>query len=307
VADRFERLTNLVAVLLATPRPLTLEELVSRVPGYPPDAQSARRQFERDKDALRELTIPIELVDDPQGDLPGYRIDPQEYELPDLDLTPDERAALHTAVAAMRLEGGEGREALWKVGGDAASEAPTLGALPSVPALPALMEATRRRVAVRFTYRGDRRVVEPYAVVFRNGNWYLMGHDLDRNEQRSFRADRIDGEPALAKEPTVERPADFDPDALLHDEPWRYGDEPAIEARVRIDPVMAAWVTQRLAEDAVVEHLGDGSVIVQLTVTNRDAFRSFVLDLLDHAVVISPDELRDEIVDWLRKIVAAAP
>jgi predicted DNA-binding transcriptional regulator YafY len=61
VTDRLERLTNLVATLLDTRRPLTLEEIVDVVPGYPDDKLSYRRQFERDKDTLRGIGIPVRL------------------------------------------------------------------------------------------------------------------------------------------------------------------------------------------------------------------------------------------------------
>src|SRR5947208_11170288 len=61
MTDRLERLTNLVATLLDTRRPLTLEEIVELVPGYPDDKLSYRRQFERDKDTLRGIGIPVRL------------------------------------------------------------------------------------------------------------------------------------------------------------------------------------------------------------------------------------------------------
>lgn len=304
--DRFERLTNLVAALLDTRRPLTLEEIVDRVPGYPPEPESARRQFERDKDALRTLGVPVELVEDGFGEFIGYRVDPKEYELPELELTPDEQAALHAAVSAMRLEGGEGVEALWKLGGLQGDDAPAVGALPSVPTLPTLMDASRRRASIRFRYRGEQRHVQPYAVLFRRGNWYVSGHDLDRGELRSFRADRIEGDVTLGADDGFERPAGFDPGALLHDEPWRYGDEPPVEALVQVDAAVAPWVVRRLGDDAVVDG-GDGGVVVRFTVTNRGAFRSFVLGLLDHAVVLDPAELRDDVVAWLRGVAATAP
>lgn len=303
--DRFERLTNLVATLLDTRRPLPLDEIVERVPGYPADHESARRQFERDKDALRGLGVPVRLDEDAYGGPPGYRVDPQEYELPELDLTPEERAALHAAVTAMRLEGGEGREALWKLGGPGAQDAPVVGALPNVPTLPALVEASRARAPVTFRYRGEERRLDPYAVTFRGGNWYVLGRDHDRDDVRSFRADRIEGRVRVGDGATFERPPEFDPDRVLHDEPWRYGDEPAVEARVRVDRTIAAWVAQRLTPASVVEDDADGMTI-QLTVTNRDAFRSFVLGLLDHAEVLEPEELRAEVVAWLVAVAETA-
>lgn len=301
--DRLERLTNLVAALLATARPLTLEEIVNRVPGYPADKASYQRQFERDKEAVRGLGIPVRLepLDAFSGEL-GYRVRKQDYELPDLDLTPDEGRALHVAVAAMHLEGGEGREAMWKLGGLGDADVPPLGALPSVPALPALLDASRHRATVTFRHRGEPRRLDPYALAFRGGHWYVLGHDHDRDEVRSFRADRIEGAVEVGPERAFERPARFDPDAVLHHDPWRYGAEPVLEAVVAIDATLAGWVVDRLGEAAVDERRTDGSVVVTLTVTNREAFHSYVLGLLDHAQVLRPRNLRSEIVGWLRAV-----
>ena len=95
MTDRLERLTNLVATLLDTRRPLTLEEIVELVPGYPDDKMSYRRQFERDKDTLRGIGIPVRLEGvDSFGPEQGYRIPPDEYYLPSLDLSSEEQAAL---------------------------------------------------------------------------------------------------------------------------------------------------------------------------------------------------------------------
>src|SRR5918995_4435540 len=128
MTDRLERLTNLVATLLDTRRPLPLEELVELVPGYPPDKPSYRRQFERDKETLRGIGIPLETETlDALGPEVGYRIRPDEYYLPDLELTPEEQAALHVAVTAVRLEGGAGPEGLLKLRG-AQGEGPAAGA-----------------------------------------------------------------------------------------------------------------------------------------------------------------------------------
>lgn len=306
MADRFERLTNLLATLLDTRRPLSLDELLDLVPGYPPDPDSARRQFERDKDTLRGIGVPIELEEDRHSETVGYRVRPGDYELPPLDLTPEETAALHVAVQAMRLEGGEGREALWKLGGADAPDVPPLAALPNVPALPALVEASRTRARVTFRHRGKERHLDPYAVVFRGGNWYAVGQDADREAIRSYRADRIEGEVVLGPPGSFERPEDFDADAALHDEPWRYGDDEPVGARVAVDAVVTPWVLRRLGLDAsAVETTADGNTVVPLTVTNREAFRTFVLSLLDHAVVLEPEELRADVVGWLRAIAGA--
>jgi len=308
VADRLERLTNLVAVLLETRRPLTLEEIVERVPGYPTDRESCRRQFERDKATLREIGVPIALEALHAFEQEtGYRIHREDYELPPLDLTDDERVALHLAVTAVRLGGGAagdgpagaGREALLKLGGIEGEAAPTLAALPDVPALPALFDAYRRRARVSFTYRGGTRRLDPYGILFRNGHWYVVGWDVDRAAIRAFRADRIESAIEAGAGGAFERPEGFDPASALRDEPWRFGDEEPVEARVLVGPAQAGWVEADLGAAAVAERRDDGSVVVRMAVTNRDAFRSFVLGLLDHAEVLAPAELRADMVAWL--------
>ena len=70
--------------------------------------------------------------------------------------------------------------------------APTAGRPPVVPALPALFDAYRRRARVGFTYRGGPRRLDPYGIIFRNGHWYVVGFDPDRDAIRAFRADRIE-------------------------------------------------------------------------------------------------------------------
>jgi predicted DNA-binding transcriptional regulator YafY len=307
MADRLERLTNLVAVLLETRRPLTLEEIVERVPGYPPERESYRRQFERDKATLREIGVPISLEALYAFDQEtGYRIHKEDYELPPLDLTDDERVALHLAVTAVRLEGGAGepaggagRDALLKLGGLEGVAAPTLAALPDVPALPALFDAYRRRARVTFTYRGGPRRLDPYGILFRNGRWYVVGFDADRDATRAFRADRIESGIEAGPAGSFDRPDPFDPASALRDEPWRFGDEDPVEALVAVSATQAGWVEADLGAQAVAERRDDGSIVVRMAVTNREAFRSFVLGLLDHAEVLAPPELRADMVAWL--------
>ena len=154
--DRLERLINLAAALLAAERPLTRAELYARVPGYPDDDKSYRRAFERDKDALRNMGIPVsvEPVDSRNPDSPeGYRVRREHYELPDPQLESDELAALHLAVSAVRLEGTEATEAIWKLGGapDVAEPAARI-ALEGSDHLPALFASVSERRPIRFIY-----------------------------------------------------------------------------------------------------------------------------------------------------------
>lgn len=299
--DRLERLLNLVAALLAAERPLTREELQERVPGYGGTPESARRAFERDKDALRTMGIPIatERVDDATE---GYRIAREDYELPDPGLSADELAALHLAASAVRLGGVEGTEAIWKLGGASAEgeRAPQV-AIPGGEHLDTLFGAVTERRVVTFRYRGADREVEPQRLAFRDGRWYLSGHDRTRGDGRSFRLDRLESPPVAGAPRSFERAIGG---GGPPPPPWEMGDGEATVARLLVDASQAEWATARAGEEAVVERRPDGAVVLALRVTNRDAFRSFVLGLLDHAEVLGPVELRDDLVAHLERLVA---
>jgi predicted DNA-binding transcriptional regulator YafY len=305
MADRLERLLNLTATLLDTRRALTLDELADRMePRYPDDKTARRRQFERDKETLRELGIPISVIAaDGFGSDQAYRIDPGDYYLPELSLTDAELAALHLAVTAVRLEGGEGREGLAKLGGlEGEGVERALAEVVVSPVVATLFDAVNRRAPVEFRYRGETRSLSAYGVVLRWGHWYVVGHDTERDAPRAFRVDRIEGEPVVGTPGSYEPPPGVDPAAFVRDDPLTYGEDRPVEARVLVDASRAGWVVEQLGEEAVVGRRADGAVEVVLPVVNRGAFRSWVIDLLDHAEVLGPAELRDDLVDWLTAI-----
>ncbi len=302
--DRLERLTDLVLVLLSAKRPMTLSELARDVPGYPEGHDARRQAFERDKRLLREEGIPLvtEAVEGPEQY--GYRIDPDTFYLPDLHLTPDEQAALQLAVAGVHLGDPSGRDALAKLGATGLGEVRPLASLDPPPALVPLFEAVRNRALVHFVHRGVERVMTPAGLWFRRGHWYAVGWDVDRRAPRSFRVDRIEDTPRVGPEGSGELPEAFDPDAAVPDEPWLTGGEDAEEVHLALDAIEAERVLDELGPERLLRRGDDGSVQVLVSVTNRVAFRSFVLGLLDHAEVIGPATVRSEIVAWLRAIAA---
>src|SRR5688572_4659287 len=117
-AQKLERLLNLTALLLDARLPLPAAE-IQRQLEYPEDKASFRRAFERDKDELRSMGIPIRIERVP-GTLPevdGYLIPRDEYSLRDPGLTTEELAALHLAASAVQVEGLPATEGLLKLGG----------------------------------------------------------------------------------------------------------------------------------------------------------------------------------------------
>lgn len=322
--SRLERLLNLTAALLAATRAMTADEIHRTIPGYPDDRASFKRQFERDKDALRSLGMPIEQtpLDSPEGGAPtvGYRIPAEGYYLRDPGLSPDELRALQLAARTVALEGFGAVDALWKLGAAGttgrAGASPAAGAagaaagggvggagaalvaaeVPAAAALPALFDAITESRAVAFTYRGERRRAVPHALAFRNGHWYLDAHDLDRTDDRSFRVDRIEG--AVEAGAQVERPPRTRP-GDRRAAPWELGEGPAVGARLLIDAHQAPWAVRHLGEASVLERRPDGSVVVGLDVVNVDAFTSFVLGFLADAEILGPAELRHAFLERL--------
>ena len=187
--SRLERLINLTAALLNTDRLLTADEVHERVPGYADDRNTFRRAFERDKETLRDMGVPIStgLLDPDNPNVVGYRVPRDEYYLPDPELEPDELAALHLAASAVRLEGAGGVEALWKLGGAVAEGGPVaeLAALPGAAHLVSLFGAISARQAVSFAYRDATREVDPFRLSFRNGHWYLASTTRGARSGRS--------------------------------------------------------------------------------------------------------------------------
>ena len=304
-------MTNLLALLLETKSPLTLQQITGELGGqYPANPAALRGAFERDKSVLREIGVPIEqeVLGGSQAGQTAYRIDRRRYELTDLELSDDERRALQLAVAAVRSDESWGNEGLLKLG--AGGERPSRAVAATVPtfeALPLLRDAVAARATVQFPYRDHDRTLDPYGLLLRDGYWYVIGHDHQHDQVRTYRVDRIAGGVTVGDAHAFVRPSDFDIRAVFPSDPKLLGDadHDVQRAVVRIDALRAALVAGEVGDAAVVGRLPDGSIEVEVPCVNRDAFRSWLLGLTDHAVVVSPTDVRDEIVSWLTALVGA--
>ena len=228
-----ERLFSLVLALLATETGLTKADVLSSVQGYRqryrPGGNNAslERQFERDKEDVRELGVPLESIelaaDQGASQYTRYRIPKGAYDLPaDVTFTPQEIALLNLAALAWR-EGslsGESRRALIKLrslGID--SEEPLIGYAPRLRARDAafdpLSHAIEHHRVVRFSYLkpGDSRVrvrtVAPLALVQFGGRWHVYGTDAYAHGPRTFLLSRIVG--AVEETGEVAAPSPGDP------------------------------------------------------------------------------------------------
>lgn len=301
--DKLERLLNLTMTLLQTPRPLTAAQIRGRIPGYPDSDLAFRRAFERDKESLREMGVPISVEPithtDPPAD--GYRIREADYYLRDPGFEHDELAALHLAASAVRLDSTHGVEGLWKLGspGDVATDVVSapVAELPGDPNLGPLFNAVAERRPARFRYNDRDRDVDPYRLDFQRGRWYLTGFDRDKGEERNFRVDRIAGAVTVGDARSFDRPETAVRGGPA--QPWQFGEGEPVTAHLLVDRDQAGWVRGHLGDESVVEERPDGSVVFRVEVTTWPAFRSFVLTFLEHAEILSPPELRQQMVDWL--------
>jgi len=304
--SRVERVLNVLALLLDTRRALTRDEIVREVSGYPEQITAYRRAFERDKETLRCMGVPITTETVGDGGEVGYRVNPDDYYLPDFHLTPEETAALRVAVSAVQLGNEAGEGALMKLGGLGDVAVAPIASLPLAPALATLFEAFRNRSVVTFTHRGRARTLEVWGLSSKRGRWYVVGLDRDRDAIRAFRADRIESDVTVGPPNAFTAPDDFKPDEHVEARAWLIGDDPPVSARVLVDADHAdAFVAELGADASIVEETAAG-VLVDVSVSNRAAFRAFVLGFLEHAEVVSPAELRDETIGWLERIVKHA-
>jgi proteasome accessory factor B len=312
-----ERLLSLVVCLLSANRYLTAAQIREAVPGYPDSFDAFKRMFERDKDELRELGIPLETgTNSSADDETGYRISRQEYMLPEIRLEPDEAAVLGLAARVWRraeLAGAaEGALLKLRAAGIEAEDTTQSGIEPRLQtgeaAFGPLWEAVRDRRAATFSSRGagrsaaQQRRLEPWGVVNRNGRWYVVGQDTDRQEQRVFRLSRISGPVTFTGPPgTVQVPAGTDVRAAVRD--WDY-DPPAQQQtgllRVRHD---AGYGLRRQATSQEPSP-EPGWDTIQVPYNDTGWWSEHLASFGADVVVLEPADLRDAVIVRLKGALA---
>ncbi|MFI6508927.1 helix-turn-helix transcriptional regulator [Streptosporangium sp. NPDC050855] len=312
-----ERLLNLVICLLATRRPLSAEHIRQAVPGYDADNDEAfQRMFERDKNELREIGIPIEVHKDPWEEDPGYRIVRQAYELPEITLEPDEAAVVGLAAQvwqrASLAEAAGGALLKLRAGGVQTDEAHGVlgGALElrvdtRDPSFPALWEAVRDRRVVRFAYRAAAsqnvltRTVEPWGVVSRRGRWYMVGHDRDRDAPRVFRLSRISGTVTPVGRPgAVTVPEGVDITSMVGYRDAAVQERTAV-VRVRRDTCQGLRQVAKSVRPA-----GDEWDELEVDFTDPERLAGWIVGFADDAEVLGPPDARDAVICRLKGALA---
>jgi proteasome accessory factor C len=320
-ADKLIRQLSLVAFLMAERRPLTARDIKSCVEGYSEMSDEAfARRFYSDRSELLALGVPLQSQRDEFTGEELYTLRSEQYFLPPLELTDDELAALQTSL--FLLEGQFAyaeplRLALQNLalGRPIAPDAPTRTAVsvdvrgsdytPEMPGwLTKLDAAISKQRTVKFRYwsigrdETAERVVNPYALFSDNGVWYLVGQDLERDDIRTFRVSRIQGEITFAtrRERDFRAPKDFDPSQFRGRPAWQVG-ELVGEARVAVGGDTAWWVERSFR--------GRGRVADGVFVTEYSDLRqlaSWILRQNGRARPLEPPELVEEVARSLRRV-----
>lgn len=313
-----ERLVNLVGLLLEARRPLTFDDIRTKLPeAYQQDDRgSAKRQFERDKDILRQAGVPVDVVPTDAFEVEeGYRIRKDRYYLPEVSFSPGEVAALLVAAHAPG-DGGQAAEAFRKLAlGAEASALASLGEPPAVAGvdpsgghLGSVAAAVAGRRRVRFRYRplegepGDREV-DAWGLVYRRGSWYLVGGDRSRRETRAFRLSRF-ASPVRDAGEAEAPPQGFRAADHVTAGPWGVG-EPETTARVAFSPKVAWWALAGVPGARVLEPRTDGWTEAEVPAAAGESFVSWVLSFGPDAEVIGPRAVREAVVASLEAVRAA--
>jgi proteasome accessory factor BC len=321
--DKLIRQLSLVAFLMADRRPLTARDVKGNVEGYSEMSDEAfARRFYSDRAELLSLGVPLDSQRDEFTGEELYTLRSERYFLPPLELSDEELAALTTCLHlldgnfayAEPLRLALQNLALGRPGfEDAPSETADRVEIkevdysPETPGRLAKLEsAISKQRTVKFGYHAiardeeRERTIDPYALLLDGGRWYVIGHDHDRVDVRTFRVSRIRGEIRLAtrRERDFRLPEDFDVEAHRGRANWQIGDILG-EARIEVAGDTAWWVERVFGRAGKVE---DGVFVTPYA--SLEGVARWVLRQDGRAVPQSPPDLRRTVKAALQKVQA---
>ena len=325
--EKLIRQLSLISYLMAERRPVTALEIRRDVEGYSTMNEDAfARRFYADRSELDSLGIvlTVERPVDGVAEQENYSLRPENFHLPAIAFTDGELAALQTALSLLDGEFAYAeplRLALQQIswGRQNPLRAPEqrgvgLGITASAGGhdlsqrLAKIETAIFRNKTITFDYytmardaTGTRKV-DPYHLLFQGGQFYLLGHAHERGALRVFRLSRIQGKVAYATKSEHDfkgRPEGFDPRAYANRAVWQFG-EAGETAEIRISERIAWQIERHFGRFGEVrpagpEHAGD--IVFSTKYADRRQLAAWVLRLGEHARVLGPPELEQEVAD----------
>lgn len=300
-----ERLLNLLCLLWSSQRRFTREEIFRRMAPYRNYAnpETARRTFERDKKALRQVGFDIQTSPPEEGPA-TYALARPHDALANMELTDSERMALAVAVAMVDLGGALPVDrTLVKLGASAAIGKGTtnlaMGDL-ETEKVHDLLRAVQSRSPVFFDYKGTRRQsVEPLRILNRRSRWYLLAREAET--VKVFRIDLLSELNVSQRENMYDLESIPEAPSILTSEWWEFGEEEAVATTIRFDAESAWYVRPRIPTSAQVAEDEDGSLVVVTQVIYRDSFFSWLLDLGAEGEIVAPQSMRQDLVAWVKQ------
>ena len=319
--EKLIRQLSLISYLMAERRPVTALEIRRDVEGYSGMNEDAfARRFYADRAELDSLGIQL-TVDRPAdgaAEQENYSLRPENFHLPAIAFSDEELASLQFALNLLDGEFAYAeplRLALQQIswGRPSPLGAPdqrtvALGLTASAGGadlsqrLAKIETAIFRHKTITFDYytmeRDDEgpRKVDPYHLLYRGGQFYLLGHAHERGALRVFRLTRIRGKVAYASkaEHDFKRPQDFDPRDYSSRADWQFGDEVGV-AEIEISPRIAWHAERHFGHFGTVRHVDDGAIVLVTPYSSARQLASWVMGLGEHARVLAPDDLVEEV------------
>jgi proteasome accessory factor B len=333
---KLERLINLAAFMIGSPRAVTFEEIRSEVAGYGDETtETELRCFERDKSDLRELGLEIQVLpsDSTKKVTDAYKVDMKTQVLPDLNFEPAEWLLVRmSADYCLQDPGFPFRNdllmALNKIAavGDetaletSSSHIPDDG--PGTGFLEEIQGAITNGKRIRLVISGSApegpvtENVDPYGFLCQRGRWLLIGRSHERDKPAYFEIDKIIQISVNEKSPgsrDFEMPADFDIRSYSGDKDYQLLSEDGLggeTARLRLHPKVAWWMKWQLDRQAVpvtaaadAEDSSDGWETVEIRVTDREKLYSWLFEMGESVVLLFPGEMREEFVSRLDQAI----
>ncbi len=317
-AKKAERLMNLTICLLVTRNFIPKDRIRQAVGGYRDLTDDAfDRMFDRDKDELRVLGVPIELgsVVKAFEDEVGYRIRRDRFELPEISLEADEAAVVGLAArvwqhASLASATSQGLRKL-RAGGVEVDESALTILEPQLatdePAFDPVFDAVTQQRPIEFPYRGSGaadasvRHLEPWGIVSWHGHWYVVGHDRDRDAARMFRVSRISGTVStIGESGSYATPADLDLRALAS---TLGPPHPHSSATVRVrrgagDALRRRAVRSRSIDEQWTE--------IEIPYGSGSSMADELVSLGPDVIAVAPAEVRDAVIRRLSAVAGKA-